>query len=164
MTQPVGFHGIDMSDPQQRLAWALTSMPSQIENGLWVPIPTKAIPAWSAHLDWLGVDFNPERQRGFPIPSAQPGMGWMSPMTWVDRDEYDKYLETKKTPSATDPMAQIEALMASFDPALAARLKAMSPEQLREYIASQESAFQGAMAQMQTLRDAMDRQEGRTTE
>ncbi|RJO74178.1 DUF2744 domain-containing protein [Nocardia panacis] len=150
---PVGFEGIDMSDPYQALAWALGSMPSHQTGGIPVPIPPKVVPAWSKFLTDLGLEYNPAKQRLFPITSANPDMGWLSPVQWVNREEYDRHQAEKQ---AKADGIDLEQMLATFNPGLAQRIADMTDVEKRDAMAAQAHKFASTFDQIQRLRSGTD--------
>ncbi|MFF0546956.1 hypothetical protein ACFYTF_29380 [Nocardia thailandica] len=130
---PIGFEHLDMTDPKQRLAWALGSMPSHQPSGQPVPIPPKVVPEWSEFLDALGLVYDPTRQRLFPIvDDTRVQMGWLAPVQWVTRQKYEEYEAAR-----AGKVADMKAALQRMDPGLAQRIADMTDVQKREEMAAQ---------------------------
>ncbi len=140
---PTGFDGIDMDDPSQHLAWALGSMPSHQPGGIPVPIPPKSVPVWSKLLYDLGFRHHPDEQRLFPVASQHPGLGWLSPITWVERAEYDQ-----RTAETAEKAENLRRAVAD-NPDMAAMFAAMADPEKRAQLAQQAHDLHGRIQQIQ---------------
>lgn len=130
---PPGFEHLDMSDPQQALAWALGSMPSHQAQGQPVPIPPKVVPSWSEFLTALGLVYDPDRQTLYPIVDHERApMGWLAPVRWVTRKEYEEH-EAKRAGKTAD----LEATLQRLNPDLAQRIADMTDPEKRDAMAAQ---------------------------
>ena len=142
---PPGFEHLDMSDPQQALAWALGSMPSHQPGGQPVGIPPKVVPAWSDFLTKLGLVYDPSRQVLFPVVDDKPNpMGWLSPVQWVSREEYDKHEAAR-----AGRVADMEAALQRMDPGLAQRIADMTDPEKRDAMAAQAVAIGDVLSRIQ---------------
>lgn len=144
---PEGFETIDMSDPRQHFVWALGSMPSHTPGGHPVAIPPLVVPEWSKFLHALGFRHDPEHQTLFPITSEQPGMGWLSPVRWVSREEYDKHQGTKPAREV-----DLNAMLAAINPELAQTIDGMSDAEKREAMAEQAAKIPGVIEGLAQMR------------
>lgn len=147
---PVGFDTVNMGDPRQHLAWAMSSMPSH-NGGQPIAIPPKAIPEWSKMLYALGFRHHPDEQTLFPVASEQPGMGWLSPVQWVSREEYDKH-EANRAAKAEG--LDLNNVLAAVNPDLAQRLADMSDLQKRDAMAAEAARLGNLVGRMQEIRKA----------
>lgn len=143
---PEGFDGIDMEDPRQHFAWALGSMPSHQAGGMPVPIPPKIVPDWSEFLHKLGFRHHPDEQTLFPITGEQTGMGWLAPIRFVGRDEYDKHVAARE-----GKLADLAAAAEKINPGLAAQIAAMSDPEKRAAMAAEGAKLNRLFTEMQNL-------------
>lgn len=142
---PPGFEHLDMSDPKQALAWALSSMPSHQTGGQPVPIPPKTVPAWSEFLSALGLVYDPARQTLFPVVDQERApLGWLAPVQWVTKEKYEEY-EAKRAGKVAD----MEATLQKLNPGLAQQIADMTDPEKRDAMASQAVVIGDILAHIQ---------------
>lgn len=148
MTEAQSIFGEDASQLDM-LVQLLDAFPGQNEHVI-VPIPPKARLPWAKALLKRGVRVHPELMEELPAPNDRPDAGsWMTPHTWVSREEYEK--QTRPTPE--QQQEQMSAMLTALDPQMAERIAAMSDAEKRAEMAEQATKIPAVIEGLAQLRE-----------
>lgn len=147
----------DMGDPRQHFAWALASFPGPNREMGEVPLHPMVRPALSQRLWDCGFRWHEELQTKWFVPGPHPEAGYLNTPALVDRPAYDEYLAAHADPDADTQkwQAAAETMLAQLDPALAARISSMTPEEKAAALAEKRRGLPAAFDRLAQLRAAV---------
>ncbi|GAA4399639.1 phage gene 29 protein family protein [Tsukamurella soli] len=100
----------DIENPKRFMAWYLAAIPPPPNSKIPFPIPIPVqLLEWASELAWkAGFRYHPDLATVWKIPLKQR-LGIQDPGRWVERDEYEKFLESQDTPQLSEEFEE-EAL------------------------------------------------------
>ena len=138
----------------QLLMDVLDSFPMQkgAPEGFEVGIPPESKEPWAVKLYKRGVRVDPDLAEEVAVPGNQPGMGRFNPKKWVPKDE-----APAEVPVEQDSMREAAAaLLEMTNPAMAAKIRDLAPEDVPEFLQELESQVPDAVANLQQVRDKVE--------
>lgn len=148
-----------MSEEQeiQALIDVLDAFPMQkgAPEGFQVAIPVESRKSWAMQLRKRGVRVHADLAEEVSVTGDQPGMGRFNPRKWVPKDQ----AESAVAEPAVEPDGMRDAaaaLLEMTNPAMADRIRSLSPEDVPEFLKELESQVPDAVANLQSVREQIE--------
>lgn len=143
-------HPIFHEDADQLTMWTavLDAFPGQQGNpNVVVPIHPQVRQAWAKEIIARGGVIVPALMTKLPVSTgAHPEAGWLQPMDWVKREEYDAQCAAQAEAAASTSDAERQAAMAQQETQMKDALRATKPSLLHQIESLTDPEARAAMA------------------
>ncbi|WP_029932507.1 hypothetical protein [Nocardia otitidiscaviarum] len=159
----------DRAEQLTMLTALLDSFPGQEgAPDVRVPIHPRVRQAWAKELIKRGVVVVPDLMKQLPVPTGDhPEAGWLQPMEWVKREDYEARRAQTPPSSEEQQTGQMRQMLAVLDPDLEQKIRDMSDPEKREEMARMATqipkhldAVRAAMEHLQKTRTHREEPDG----
>jgi len=164
---PVTFESANMDNPREFAAWAVTYCPDPRGGAKGQMVPLPGVPPELSEQLWnLGFRHHADLMTHYPITGDQPGMGWLNPVKFVPKADYETYWAERATSTkpngatAGNAESALRQMLSTLDPALAKRIDEMTDEEKAAALPDAEKIAIPAMDRLAALKAAMEQAKG----